>query len=184
MQTVGEEHTCDHPHDSLPPHGDDIGTRQDGERLEAFTERPSPTRKSRIALPIGLGALTLGGCIAVAASNPGDDGAPLCWSRAVFGVDCPFCGGLRATNSLLRGDVTAALDHNVMLAVAMPVAVLMWVWWTWNSWRGNEISGPSSAQTPTWISVAAGVLLVAFGVVRNFTGTGWMRWLYSDTFVG
>ncbi|MGI9578666.1 MAG: DUF2752 domain-containing protein [Microthrixaceae bacterium] len=145
---------------------------------------PETGRRARVALPVGLAALTLGGCVAVAATNPGDDGVPLCWSRSVFGVDCPFCGGLRATNSLLRGDMGAALDHNVVLAVAMPIAVLMWIWWTWNAWRGNEISAPQRSRTPLWISIAATIALVAFGVIRNFTGAGWMRWLHSDTFVG
>jgi hypothetical protein len=137
-----------------------------------------------MALPVGLGAVTLGGCIAIGIANPGDDGVPLCWSRSVFGVDCPFCGGLRATNSLVRGDFGAALDHNVVLAVAMPVAVLMWIWWTWKSWRGDDLSTPARNGSPVWISVVAGVLLVAFGVIRNFSSAGWMRWLHSDAFVG
>ena len=63
----------------------------------------SVSRSRALTLPLALGAATMCGCVAVAAMNPGDDGVPLCWSRSVFGVDCPFCGGLRATNALLRG---------------------------------------------------------------------------------
>lgn len=134
----------------------------------------------RILAPLALGAVALGGCVAVVATDPGDDGTPLCWSRSVFGVDCPFCGGLRATNSLLRGDLVAALDHNVVLAVALPVAALMWVWWLVRQWRGGE----PPRRLPNWLVVSAAVLLVAFGVIRNFTGPAWMRWIHSDSYLG
>lgn len=112
--------------------------------------------------------------------NPGDNGTPLCWSRSVFGVDCPFCGGLRATNSLVRGDFVAALDHNAVLAVAMPMVALMWVWWLVREWRG----GDPPRRLPTWLMVTAGVLVITFGVVRNFGGPAWIRWIHSDTYLG
>lgn len=133
-----------------------------------------------MAAPLTVGALALGGCIAVAATNPGDHGTPLCWSRSVFGVDCPFCGGLRATNSLVRFDLVGALDHNVVLAVALPVAALMWIWWLVREWRG--IDPPPRA--PTWLVATAGILVIAFGVVRNFGGPTWIRWMHSDTYLG
>ncbi|MEZ5239275.1 MAG: DUF2752 domain-containing protein [Microthrixaceae bacterium] len=137
-------------------------------------------RGQRIAAPLALGAIALAGCVAVAAADPGDDGVPLCWSRTVFGVDCPFCGGLRATNSLVRLDPGAAADHNIVLTVLMPVAVLMWVLWLVRRWRGE----PEVPRTPNWLVVTAGVLVVAFGVVRNFGGPAWIRWLHSDSFAG
>ncbi len=102
-------------------------------------------------------------------------------SRSVFGVDCPFCGGLRATNALLRGNFGSALDHNVVLAVALPVVALMWVWWVVREWRGD---GPPPVKVPNWITVTAAILLVVFGIVRNFGGPAWIRWLHSDAFVG
>ena len=69
----------------------------------------------------------------------------------------------------------------MVLAVALPVTVLMWVWWMTRQWRG--IDGPAM-RTPAWISVVAAVLLVGFGIVRNFSGSSWTRWLHSDAFVG
>lgn len=143
-------------------------------------DRRGSRRATRLAAPLALGAVTLGGCIAVAAANPGDSGTPLCFSRSVFGVDCPFCGGLRATNSLIRGDFVAALDHNAILAVALPLAVLMWVWWLVREWRGD---GPPR-RLPIWIVTTAGILLIAFGVIRNLGGPAWIRWIHSDTYPG
>lgn len=138
------------------------------------------SRGRRLVAPLALGAVTLGGCIAVAATNPGDSGTPLCFSRSVFGVDCPFCGGLRATNSLIRGDFVAALDHNVVLGLALPLATLMWVWWVVREWRGDD----PPRRLPTWLVTVAGVLVVVFSVVRNLGGPAWMRWLHSDTYLG
>lgn len=134
-----------------------------------------------MALPLALGATAACGCLAVAAMDPGDDGAPLCWSRTAFGVDCPFCGGLRATNALLRGNPVAALDHNVLLAIALPVTVLLWVWWMTREWRGVEAPPP---RVPIWITWVAVVLLVVFGVARNLTGPALTRWMHSDTWMG
>ncbi|MFV0316037.1 MAG: DUF2752 domain-containing protein [Microthrixaceae bacterium] len=138
-----------------------------------------PPRRS-FAAPITVGALATAGCVAVFAANPGDGGVPLCWSRSVFGVDCPFCGGLRATNSLLRLDLGAALDHNVVLAIGLPIAALLWCWSIVGRWRGAE----PLASPPTWLMVTAGVLLVAFGVLRNFGGPAWIRWMHSDLYLG
>ncbi|MCZ7628570.1 MAG: DUF2752 domain-containing protein [Microthrixaceae bacterium] len=160
------------------PHGE---ATPDAAVYGAMSQDPAgPSRAARLAAPLAVGAVTLGGCIAVAAANPGDSGTPLCFSRSVFGVDCPFCGGLRATNSLIRGDLVAALDHNAILAVAMPLAVLMWVWWLVRQWRGD---GPPR-RLPTWIMAATGILVIAFGVVRNLGGPAWIRWIHSDTYPG
>ena len=42
--------------------------------------------------------------------DPDKGGAyPLCPSKALFGVDCPACGGLRGTNALLHGRIGEAL---------------------------------------------------------------------------
>lgn len=140
-----------------------------------------PTRGQRLALPLSMGALAACGCAAVALADPGDDGVPICWSRSLLGVDCPFCGGLRCTNALMRGRLGDAFDHNVLLAAALPVTVLFWVWWMWSSWRGGD---PPLRRVPGWLAVTAAVLLIVFGIVRNTTGTPLGRWLYSDLSVG
>lgn len=145
------------------------------------TTSGEPTRAQRIALPATLGAVAVLGCAAVALADPGDKGVPLCWSRSVFGVDCPFCGGLRCTNSLLRGHLGAALDHNVVLAAALPVAALTWVWWMVARWRGDEFP---ATRIPNWVFITGAILLVAFGVVRNLSGSALSRWLHSDLYIG
>lgn len=44
---------------------------------------------------------------------------PVCPTTALLGVDCPFCGGLRALSSLLHADVLAALHFNAFALVLL-----------------------------------------------------------------
>jgi Protein of unknown function (DUF2752) len=73
-------------------------------------------------------ALLLGASTAAATTlalvDPAARHLPLCPANALLGVDCPACGTLRGVHAILQGDVATALDHNVLLAVAVPVAVV------------------------------------------------------------
>ena len=84
----------------------------------------------------------------------------LCPLRAATGLDCPLCGATRATFALLRGDVVAALDHNALYVLGLPVlgaVVLLWLV------RGGLPAWTRSTRT-TWSLVS---VLVAFAVARN-----------------
>ena len=131
--------------------------------------------------PLTVGAVTACGCAAIALVDPGDSGTPLCWSKAVFGVDCPFCGGLRCVNALLRGNWAAAADHNVLFAVLLPVLALAWVVWLVRALRGRTTTWP---RPPSWVVVGIGVFLLAFAIARNVGGPDWVDWLNSATYRG
>lgn len=126
--------------------------------------------------PALIGAGVAAGCAVVAVVNPTDSGVPICWSQGVFGIDCPLCGGLRCTNALLRGDLTAAADHNVLLAVALPVIAVLWAVWLYRSIKGERFRLPSP---PKWLIGAAAILVLAFTVARNVDSSGWIGWLAS-----
>jgi hypothetical protein len=141
-------------------------------------ELPAPERPRWVA-PVATGAALALGCAAVALWDPGDGGTAVCWSKSVFGVDCPLCGGLRATNALLRGDWLAAADHNVLVAIALPVVVVLWAVWLVRSLQDRPFRLPA---VPRPVLVAVGVALLAFAVVRNLdVDVGWVHWLASDT---
>lgn len=133
-------------------------------------------------------ALTALGVIAatlyVRAVDPNVPGHyPPCPTKLLFGIDCPGCGGLRATHALANGDIAAAADHNVLVLVAIPVAIVLWVMWVRRSWRGP---GSDSIGEPVPTAIARGrwhravmpavlVLLAAYTVVRNlvpYLGSG------------
>jgi hypothetical protein len=102
---------------------------------------------------------------------------PVCWSQGIFGVDCPLCGGLRCVNSLVRGDLVAAADHNVLLAAVLPVVAVVWAVWMVAAARGRRLHLP---RAPKWLLGAAGVVVLAFTVARNVDGGPFIDWLASS----
>ena len=129
--------------------------------------------------PLIAGVAAAGGCVAIALVNPTDSGVPICWSQALFGVDCPLCGGLRATNALVRGDVLAAADHNVFVAFALPVVAVVWVAWVVAHLAGRPFRLPKLPRSGL-LTLAS--LALAFTVARNVGGPAWVDWLHSSTY--
>jgi hypothetical protein len=132
---------------------------------------PDPADPRRGALVGGVVAV---GAAAIAAIGPTDSGVPICWSQGVFGVDCPLCGGLRCVSSLARGDLVAAADHNVVLAVVLPAVVVVWALWMVAAVRGCRLRRPSP---PRWLIGSGLLLLVVFTVARNLDAGPITDWL-------
>jgi hypothetical protein len=87
---------------------------------------------------------------------------PLCPLHAFTGLDCPFCGGLRALYSLAHGRVLAAGHDNLFVVMAGPFALAFWLdWWL------RERSGRRPRQLPRWVTPVSVALAITFAVVRN-----------------
>jgi hypothetical protein len=158
-----------------------------GERPD-LTPSPAPPDPAAHPAPIRpwlgpavMGATVACGCAAIALIDPGDNGTSVCWSKSLFGVDCPFCGGLRCVNALVRGDWAAAADHNVVLAVALPLVAVAWLVTLVRAVQGRPIRW---RRPPTWVLVSGALFLLAFTVARNVGGPGWVEWLNSATYRG
>ena len=122
-----------------------------------MTATPAPTRA-----PLHAAFVALTGTAVVAVGNPTTHHVPLCFFHATTGLDCPFCGGLRAVFELSRFDVPAALGYNALVVLGLPVAVLLWFDWLARAHRGLP-----SRHRPRWLRLSVIVLVVAFGIVRN-----------------
>jgi hypothetical protein len=130
---------------------------------------PDRTRAASLAL----GAVA--GCAVLAAADPEEGGLyPRCPTQLLLGFDCPACGTLRGLHSLSRGRVGQALDHNLLLLVAVPLAVLVWLALAGQA-LGREVRVPAP---PRWAVPALVVLAVLFTVARNL-GPGGLAWLDS-----
>ncbi|MGB3410829.1 MAG: DUF2752 domain-containing protein [Microthrixaceae bacterium] len=130
------------------------------------------------AAPAKVGLLTAAGTAAIALVNPSDSGFAVCWSQQL-GIDCPFCGGLRAVTSLAHGDFMAALDHNIILAIALPVATVIWAVWMISALRNRQLRPP---RIPNWVIATAGIATLAFTVARNLDGPAWVQYLASSSY--
>ena len=116
-----------------------------------------------MAAPLLAGGALLVGCVAAAVIDP-TGGPTICPFKVATGYDCPGCGGTRAAHKLFTGHLGAALDHNVLAVLAMPV--ILWGLFValtrafgGPAWRGFSLS-------PRWTAIAASALVV-FCVVRN-----------------
>lgn len=134
---------------------------------------PGPVRP--VVGPLAAAGVLLAGCVGLAVVDP-SHGPTICPFKLATGLDCPGCGGTRALHSLLRGDLVAAIDHNVLAVLAFPLIV-----WGLFATLTRAFGGPKirTLDPPHWLTAVAVVALVAFWVVRNLPGP--FHWMYSGT---
>jgi hypothetical protein len=113
-------------------------------------------RSRRLVAPLAVGALTVCATAYVGLVDPNEPGHyPLCPTKALTGLDCPGCGGLRATHALVTGDLVGALDHNAFVVlVLIPLAVVAWIAWLVRCWRGPAVD-VAATTAPVPASYAA-----------------------------
>jgi hypothetical protein len=99
-------------------------------------------------------------------NNP-SNAYPQCPLKQLTGVDCPGCGGLRATHSLVHGDIAGVLDHNVLALVIVPLIAYLIARWVLGLF-GKELP---QLRLPYWSRYLIPVAVVAFTVMRNIPAT-------------
>lgn len=127
-------------------------------------------RWRRLVGPGLTAAGALAGCVTLVVLDPNEPGHyPVCPMRLLFGIDCPACGVLRGTHDLLVGDVGGAADHNILVFVVVPLALVLLGRWFVRAWRGTQPSvSYAQFRRGNRVMIVALVLVLAFGVVRNF----------------
>ncbi len=137
--------------------------------------RPRSPRSTRTTW--ALVAAGAAGCayIAIADPNKGTSWYPQCPFKAITGLDCPGCGVTRALHALLTGHPGRALDHNALVAVAVVIGL---VWFGVSKVRERTGRPPLKVKHTTAWAIAAGVVVVAFWVLRNLSW-GPFHWLGS-----
>ena len=130
----------------------------------------SRSRGRRLLAPALAAVLSVGALGYLYLVNPNEPGHyPPCPTQVLLGVDCPGCGLLRAGHALMHGDIPRALDHNILVLMIGVVAVGAWVSWVLRAWHGRTaVANERRARVLSVLSVASLVVIVGFGVVRNF----------------
>ncbi|MGH9116372.1 MAG: DUF2752 domain-containing protein [Acidimicrobiales bacterium] len=117
---------------------------------------------------LGLGGLAAvaGGLVYLYLFDPNQPGHyPACPTRSLFGVDCPGCGAARALHALVHGGVARAIDHNILLVVALPVLVAVGAYWAWG--RIVRPVSNSALRAPSRFAWGFFAIAVGFAVLRN-----------------
>ncbi len=130
---------------------------------------PRP-RWRRLIAPIAAASGVIAATLLIRFVDPHEPGIyPACPTKALLGIDCPACGGLRATNCLANGDFAGAFDHNALFVICVPLILIGWGVWIYRAWTGRH---PAPTPTRTVIARVAPVVSIvaatAFAVVRNF----------------
>jgi hypothetical protein len=124
---------------------------------------PSTTSsRGRLYGALGTGAVLVGGLAYVGLGDPHSQSFvfPACPFKAMTGLNCPACGGLRMTHDILHGDLAAAVVDNVFLLVGLPMLAA----WLLVRWRRRQPLMPVPA-----IAVIA-VAAITWTAVRNLPG--------------
>ena len=115
---------------------------------------------------------------------------PVCPLKALTGLDCPGCGGMRAVHSLVHGDLLGALDHNLLAVVMfLPAIAFGWFFWIRREWSEPTVASASTGATPEvavdaerrrklWL--AAFIVIAIFTVIRNIHAVPAFDWLGSS----
>lgn len=126
-----------------------------------------PSRARRLRDPLAWGSAVAVATVALALRDPHRPGSWGVCPTALVGLACPACGSLRAVHDLTQGEWSAAASSNLLLVLALPVAVLLWARWTALAWAGR----PASLHPPAWAWWVLGGAAAVFTVLRNVPGS-------------
>jgi len=124
---------------------------------------PSDTSsRGRLYTTLGTGAVLAGSLAYIGIGDPHSPKFlfPACPFKAMTGLNCPACGGLRMVHDVLHGDLAAAVVDNVFVLVGVPL-LLAWI-------LLRRRQGQPWATTSTFVVVL--VAAITWTVVRNLPG--------------
>lgn len=99
---------------------------------------------------------------------------PGCPFYTLTGLYCPGCGGLRALHDLTQGEIVAALSSNLLVTLAVPVCLGLWIRWVLRveARSGNTAAASARAVDSGWRAAATEVVPATWGDSPDVPGSG------------
>ena len=130
-------------------------------------------RWRKLVLPGAVAGTLVTASVALHLRDPHVQGSwGICPTKALLGIECPGCGGLRAVNDLTNLQLLDAASSNLLFVASVPVLAYLFGRWVWGRWTGHAWS--PSDRSMSWSAVALVGLMVLFTVVRNTTAGSWL----------
>ncbi len=104
----------------------------------------------------------------LAGLSPDGDGPTVCPFALCTGMACPGCGMTRAASSMIRGDMTTALNYHPLVPLIALIGAGGWVWYLLE--RSGR-TGPLPTRLVNTILIGTAVTLLAVWALRWVTGT-------------
>lgn len=140
--------------------------------MTAVAQPESVARESRARRLLGPALVAGGISAATLALHLRDPHAQGSWGMcptAAMGLSCPGCGGLRAVNDLSNFQLVDAASSNLLFVASIPLLFYMFYRWTSGRWSGRPWQ--PSERVMKYSAITVIVLLVAFTVLRNLSGS-------------
>ena len=130
-------------------------------------------RWRRIALPAAVVGTLATATVALHLRDPHVQGTwGICPTKAVLGIECPGCGGLRAVNDLTNLQLVDAISSNLAFVAAIPVLAYVFARWSMGRWRGQAWDPSERAMNLSGLTLV--VVLTVFTVLRNVPAGAWL----------
>jgi hypothetical protein len=140
-------------------------------RATAVLLGPPRSGWAAVARPVATAVLAAAAVGYLAAVDPNEPGHyPGCPFLAITGWYCPGCGSLRAVHALAHGHLGEALARNPLTVLTLPVLAWCWATWTWRLVTGRR----RETALPAWVIWGWLGVVLAFWLVRNLPGFGWL----------
>ena len=127
----------------------------------------------RLVLPAAVAGTLVTATVALHLRDPHVQGTwGICPTKAVLGIECPGCGGLRAVNDLTNLQLLDAASSNLLFVVSIPLLAYVFARWSMGRWRGRPWD--PSERAMNWSGLTIVVVLTVFTVLRNVPVGAWL----------